>query len=59
MHISFFPAAKKLLKSIFRPQHQSISKDFNQIVEKIGETFGQNFGFGFSSGFYKSNQNAR
>ena len=37
---------KKLLKPIYRPPHQSKSKDFNQIGE-IGEKLGQIFGFDF------------
>ena len=46
---------KNLMKSIFRPQHQSTSKDFNQIGKKFGEKFNHRFGFGFglSSGCYK------
>ena len=35
------------MKSVFRPPHQSTSKDFSQMGEKTGEKFGQNFGFGF------------
>ena len=38
---------KKLIETIFRPQHQNTSKDFNQIGEKFGEKNWSEFRFCF------------